>query len=720
MVVVLILLSGPLAPLALSPANAVGRVEVTVNASRTSMTYGERVVLRGRAWNAPSGARARLERQSGGIWTRVASQRLNDERRYRFTLTPPAGSLSYRVKATSARGRTLDVSRVVFLAVERADSGASITFTTESVTLEDGSNWLDITGQVHGGPATGVVDVQSTDRDPSTPTSWTTQQSKEVAGDTPFTVRVSRDQGVDYRLLLENSDNYAETVSSTITASNPAYILPLNSTLALHLLRGGTDATAAVVAIPASGEDAITIAFLDDPGSGFTATVVSPSGLEVGKIEHPYGCECSPRMYLGFTANENGKYLVRIQYPGSIYQLRLSASTIKAVPLTVDGPDIDTDSDFAHQPVDITFHAEAGQAFRLEDGCGSCVPAFFTGPDGLQVRPWIQPGQLLENPMTLYRAEQTGTYRIYYEDGRPFGAPDLNVVAVTFQPGTVDGEPTTVAFDRPGRVRIVTADLEPGDTAYRVDGDDPLNYSLIDASTQLRDWHGTPGPHYFVLTGQPGTTATLDLNSRQLLDAQVDGAAVTFDGSAYRFREVDTQFTGTAGQVVELPATGLGDESLIDPDGHHVADIGLLNTHRPYQLPVDGTYTLRAYETYGQSGSVSVKSVPVTEIPGDGTSTTLTVSEPGGVALGHVAASEGSTLSATLEQVDPQLGDRWWVVTLVPTLSGTSARDIWNPQAPPDTRSPFVVNRQGGVFFAAGAEDQSTGSVRVSAQVTPP
>lgn len=90
------------------PATAGARtaVKVTLSAPRY-LLQDQHVVLSGRASPAPTGAVVVLQRYLGGSWSQVARSRVDGDDRYRFELTLPVGTRTFRVvrPADSLRGR---------------------------------------------------------------------------------------------------------------------------------------------------------------------------------------------------------------------------------------------------------------------------------------------------------------------------------------------------------------------------------------------------------------------------------------------------------------------------------------------------------------------------------------------------------------------------------------------------------------------------------------
>ena len=94
----LLVLAGALTGLALVSPPAHAALSVTIYASASTVPEGSAVTFTGRAIDARLGSVVRLQRQrTDGSWAVVASRKLVDTRRYRFTTTPPRGYQKYRV-----------------------------------------------------------------------------------------------------------------------------------------------------------------------------------------------------------------------------------------------------------------------------------------------------------------------------------------------------------------------------------------------------------------------------------------------------------------------------------------------------------------------------------------------------------------------------------------------------------------------------------------------
>ena len=106
-----LVLAGVLTGLVLVSAPAHAALSVTIYASASTVTEGSTVTFTGRATDARLGSVVRLQRQrTDGSWAVVASRKLVDTRRYRFTTTPPRGYQKYRVVKPAQLGQPRRVS----------------------------------------------------------------------------------------------------------------------------------------------------------------------------------------------------------------------------------------------------------------------------------------------------------------------------------------------------------------------------------------------------------------------------------------------------------------------------------------------------------------------------------------------------------------------------------------------------------------------------------
>ncbi len=103
-------------PLLGSPASAGTPYVVTLTASRTTVTYGGAVTLRGKVSPAADEQRVQVQRRIGsGAWTTITSPRLSGSSTYAVTTTPTKGRTSYRVVKAASRGHAADVSPVALV-----------------------------------------------------------------------------------------------------------------------------------------------------------------------------------------------------------------------------------------------------------------------------------------------------------------------------------------------------------------------------------------------------------------------------------------------------------------------------------------------------------------------------------------------------------------------------------------------------------------------------
>lgn len=106
-----LVLAGVLAGLVLVSPPAHAALSVTIYASASTVPEGSALTFTGRAADARLGSVVRLQRQrTDGSWAVVASRKLVDTRRYRFTTTPPRGYQKYRVVKPAQLGQPGRVS----------------------------------------------------------------------------------------------------------------------------------------------------------------------------------------------------------------------------------------------------------------------------------------------------------------------------------------------------------------------------------------------------------------------------------------------------------------------------------------------------------------------------------------------------------------------------------------------------------------------------------
>lgn len=680
-----------------TPALAGEPVVVTLVASTTSVAEGAAVTFHGKARHALPGTRVRLQRRVAGRWAAASTrQRVSATRGYSFRLSPPRGRQTYRV-VTVARSlqRSVHSGRVSVVVHWQP----SLTLAAEPVT-DAGHQYVDITGTVHNGPPGQEVDVQTRFIEgPDEPSAWYTTQILSPVGATPFTVRESREQAMEYRLRLAPTSFTPEVLSTVVDDATPPFVLPLDSGLTLTKAPRGT-----VVRVPATQGDEVTLV-------AGPVTVTAPSGQVVAHTDAACGCSV-----VRFTAPATGDYLMRLD--SSIVD---SATVYASTPKVIDLQEGDTaphvTGDFPGQQVDLRFGATQGAAFTFPELTRCCdhVGRELIDHNGDAVAPWF-PRSGPQPSWAVYRADATGTYRYRFTpyDRDTIGSfsafpGDVTVLPAVQLSASVDGPPVTAPVIATDQAVIVSVDLgaedienvtttnstgTPGDVGV---APRPLGASLVQRLPQVL-LHWAPGPG----------TMTFSFLSPLEAAATVDGSPTQIDASAVRQRYVDVSFSGTAGQIVLFTTdAGFCCPTVTDPQGQQLSYFG----GHFWELPADGDYVLHLFSSNFGNGNVSLTTVPTTDVPADGTPVTLSVDDPFQFSAARITAAPGTHLTAAVDQVSASFAsDGQWDFYCA-SSDQCNGRDL-------DSTS-LVVPSSGEVLGFFWGENGATGTLRLTVTPTP-
>lgn len=685
------------------------RVDVTISSTRTALTEGDSVIVSGRARHAELGTWVKLQRRVAGVWQAAGMrQRISDRRRYLFTFNPPRGHQRYRVVTIARRHQPAANSLAIPLSVSWQPS---VTATGTPVTDSEGSQWVDITGQVLDGPSNATVELRRLD--------WSTGQAVTLQvlhpdGATPFSVqRQTRDQGYTYELVLDATPLTFEASSSVVDDGAPPFVLPLNGGLRLQNLPESGDAVAAEVGLDLQAGQQVSVA--GSESALWDADVRDPAG---GHVTTLHGiCSCTVTSTT-FTAATTGRYLLDLQTYTANLTVQLWASTPKVIDTNLDADPVSVTGDIPGQTVDLRFPVDADQAFTLADNPDNWTSRVVRDPAGSALTTWISRNVVHRD---LYHATDSGTFGVEYTSSNGVvDAGPVRLLSATQQTATLDGAPIQVDIDDPARIGLVWAQLNSGDVLSVKSGLDTTEMIQTNGSFGPTA-PGIAGKHVVVVQSccvNATGSATVRAGSPLPLTATIDGDPASYDLTGWAVRAVDLTFTGANGQVVERaasPASSLDTSQLYDPSGNPLTPIA----HGAYQLPADGTYLLRTYFHTAGTGNVGVRSVPVTDVPTDGTPTIVTLAHGDGVALGAITAPPGTPIDATLAHVDNNLGTQWVVLI---TDSHNHNIDFWTEalltgNRPPDTRPTFPVPSDGTVYFALYSTNNTTGSITLNAVV---
>jgi hypothetical protein len=590
-----------------------------------------------------------------------------------------------------------------------------VTLTATPVVHEDDTQWLQLAGAVTDGPEDPVVDLQSI---PAGGSTWST-----VATYTPelgsFSAEVPRTPRAYYRAVLRPTSATPEVESVPVDSEAAPLALTLGHTVGVSLtpyVQTGT------LLVDLTQGQRVTLAVHDSPADeGWNSSVVAPDLVEVATLGSHCACDGAYHA-TRFTAPLTGTYRIQVSTGENWLDLDFTASVPVHVQLDQDGPAEPYASSVQGQEVAATFHADAGDAFSVVVPGSPDLAWRMLEPDGTELTALV-PQDHSHGYDAIYLADQTGTYTLRNSPSTTVGTGSVQVVHAAQTTIAVDGDPASIQVVAPGRVSLVWADLEAGDVV-NLDHDAGTVSAQVLSGTSgqgyLPEVVGEAGERLVVVrcctTDQTGPVR-VKAGSPVELTGDVDGDPAAYDLTAWLRRGVDMTFTGTAGQAVDpVSDASRGSWTLYDPQGSVIRSIS-----GAYVLPADGTYVLRNFLTTYGPGAVGLRSVPVADVPTDGTPTTLTLVQGDGVALGKITAPPGTPIDATLSDVDDSLAKAYYVY--IEDSLGRGIR-FWTEaqldfNVPPDTRPTFTVPSDGIVYFGLLSVDNTSGSVKVSAVVHP-
>ena len=621
-----------------SPAHAAARtpVELTIHASASKVAAGDQVTIYGKARHADLRTRVQLQSRVAGVWTRVQGQRISNTRHYSFTVAPPRGFQHYRVVTVRRTHQKVFRSPAVDVA---GTWQPSLALTGTPTLHQDGTQWVQLSGNVTDGPDFAVVDLQSR----SLSSTWGTVTTFTPTDGT-FGMEVPRSPRQLYRAVLHATGVTPEVESMVADSQASPYVLDLGHETEVDFSPTATTATVLLRDVLQGQEVTLVISdhASDDP---WQASMQAPDLTEVGHVGS--NCLCTDSPAIQFTAQESGTYEIHLVTDQDFMTLDLTASAAIELQLVQDGPAESYSTSVRGQEVIATFHADAGDAFVVVDpnsGASDLATDALGEPDGTTLAPLVRRDHS-RGYDPIYLADQTGTYTYRYSLNVNIGTGSIRILRAAQTTATVDGDPVSVQVDTPGHVSLVWADLAAGDvvSAANVDSNNAQVLQNQGEEGYLPEIVGQGGERLVVVrccTTDLGP-AIIRAGSPLELDADVDGDPPSFDVTGWGLRAVDVTFSGSEGQVVEPYSTSnlnLYEPKLYDADGTLVTRID----QDAWVLPADGRYLMRTYLYSPEPGTIGLRTVPVVDVPTDGSATTVTLSHGDGLALGRLVAPAGT------------------------------------------------------------------------------
>jgi len=671
------------------PAEAA--VSVTITASPTTLVEGGSTVIKGKAVNAKPGSVVRLQHWASGSWQTVASRKVWSTQTYSFSRKPAPGHPRFRVFKPAQLGQAAAVSTVVTLTVKWLPR-------IQVSTTQLPGNGIRQTVTVSNNPFGGTIEPQWRNSSADT---WKTGEAPPY-GASSFTREYYDDPGTQYRYVVWPTSMSATAISTVATIARVPYHLALNSGVDLTQVPQGDDA--ATVLFDATAGARLTL--VGSSGEPWSAEVFAPGGQSMGSFPDTF-------QPLRFVAPATGEYEISVSSNFGVDHATIWGSTPKHVPATMDGDAVAVVNDVPGQIVDVTFDAAAGQAFTVTTNLSGPTEEQLLAPGGEVREAWL-PDVAEYGVVKVFRAAVAGTYRYEYIQNQL-----IDQTATVLSAPLLDsplGQVTTAEVDRPSRVVLIPFDVPAGEHVA-VGGSregTEATIATFDATTGLPVTY-TDGGSYVVAVSAPyGKTglAKVQLAPPLTLNVTPDGTSYDVDNSDYMFRYVDLTFSGDAGDLIYFTAGGASGGGgraprLFAADGTLVP---LLGWGKPsWHLPSSGTYVLSAGIGQG-NGSFAIDRADEVPLASDGTPSVVTIDQPGEVVFVPVSVASGTPFDVTLDQIDASLGDNWNVDVFAPD-------GYWyNSFAKAGTLPTFIVRDPGDVYILVSADNDATGSLRLSAK----
>ena len=632
----LLALAGALTGLVLVSPPAHAALSVTIYASASTVSEGSAVTFTGRAIDARLGSVVRLQRQrTDGSWAIVASRKLVDTRRYRFTTTPPRGYQRFRVVKPAQLGQPSRISATKTIKVTWRPAVTLGTVKHQVVDYSTGAVTTTTNGKTTRLSA-GFELRRELQRSDGT---WALHGRVRIASDQTWRDRFSSRHGQRFRYVAPASGSRLAKASSsfvvdghwtpTITAS--AMLDPLTRVATLAGDTTGVQAGSTIrlqylsdSGVWSAGSGAIQVGSDGTFSTTFTPIMeypyrvyVPPSGLRRAAVSSTF------KVAQGGRARVELNTTTRVDFPPEVFQRTLvvridkgqtftvhdhdwltatvsdpsgntltgmdtsdeavtmvapsagdyaivlsrepsrsgpafdiTLSTPRVASTTIDGPATDLVSDLPAQVVDLQFDGAAGaliSEYTPQSPPNSTVTLL--APSGRVVPIW--------HPTyggTVWQLTDTGRYtiRVAPEFTNRVSRADEQVLSVITDTMRLNGSPTSINLDQPGRFAVATVDVPTGvDLRISHSVDSYLEEWLYDPAGEEilgghrpKDVRPTKAGAYTVVLSAP---EAVDLNLHASTPVAVDaasGSTTIFDRGPDPQREVMFTLPVVEGQVV--------------------------------------------------------------------------------------------------------------------------------------------------------------------------
>ena len=681
LVVVALAATGLLVPVA--PANAA--TTVTASASPRTLSRGDTTRIVGYARGAAPGSTVSLQLKTGDAWQSLRERTTDASGAYSFTVKPPKGHPVYRVVLPRQGGRPFAASDPVTLTVRWT---LDLTIAAEWRNTAAGGRWLVVSGTTSYSGA-GRVRLQQKFPD----TGWGNRGFLGLDhGTFSGTPRSPVRPGLPLRVVLGASGPRLEAVSTPLVVPSPdPYHLTLNDPAGLTLPSRQTLTT---VLIDAEAGDLVTLWF--DGWLTEWPAVVDPDGVSVPTSTAP----------ARFEAAKTGTYSATFWVMGSTAggPATVYAFTQKTYAAEWGVP-IDVEPDFPYQPIDVVYPGTAGQLFA--------TPAAGYVPEVLDAAGPLAPWHTVDL-RRVYRVVADGpiTYRIL--DGNSHRVLLGRALEET---ATIDGPEVPLDLSNGTTLAVVSYDVSAGQAhlAAPDNNNAQVTARLLDPDGAVTSWHQAdpdPGTYRVVLFADSCPSCSVGVSSPLLVETPLGDPPVAISSEGPPVRWIWQTFTASAGDLVSTYVDNTAgfttSGELYGPDGQPAPSEGPM-----WRIPASGTWQLR-FDAIEWAGHLSAGHVPVTTLPADGSTTTITLAQPSDVRLVHVDVPVGSTVRLTVDQVDASLADGWFIRARA--LDGS----VYGVFSTPVLLAPVTVTQPGGLDLVVSGRQGTTASGSLRLAVTSP
>jgi hypothetical protein len=614
-----VMLAVGVAAVDVTPAHAALRLFVRV--SQSDIVEGDPVTFKGRSSKPQPGAVVTLRRRVDDGWIRVNRIRLGEVSHFSFTTVPPRGHQHYQIRMLR-QGRLLTGTAKVVHVHWRPDL-RDMAVTNEADHASDDVH-VDVRGRVGA-----VADGTALTREVFHGTNWQSVATRTIT-DHRWSDTFTVPYGTTYRYTLPASGLRLAAVSPVMQAEARGSI-PVDATTG--------------VAFPTEHRH-LRLAL----EAGQTYTYYGPYWVR-SQLTDPTG-QAIPGFggssdYITFEAPRNGTYALDLEgNPAEEQPAQITISRPLEMSTALDSGQLDLATSLPGQLMDLTFEGTPqGYISQHDGGISSLVR------DKMQL---IAPGgetvpllTTLEDRTRVWQLpDVAGPYTMRVTPAFPtVDTPDFEMLSVIERTMPLDAAATTVDFDRPRRVAVLSTATPPGaDISF---SSSPwLTHQLFAPDgTQVSGLPAvspTQAGRYRMLVSAPEAgRADFFASTAMWFDAGIDGPSVPFDLGPAVARDSLLRIPAEAGDIFSVAAHHEDDRRCESIGSVHPTSSAVTVRQSPSAHPMvviaeeTGTVVVRL-NTCQQQGWWSVRRItPVTmePMPTNAHQARATFAQPGDVAM---------------------------------------------------------------------------------------